>query len=61
MFLNTFGVALQYLFNVYILFNTVFHLKLNFEIEIDPKTCNFESLEEILKNTWQPCMITMMI
>ena len=34
---NTFKVALQYLFNVVILLNTVFYLKLCFKLKIDPK------------------------
>ena len=46
---NTFEVALQYLFNVFIMFNTVFYL--NFKLEIDPKIFTFKNLEEILK-TW---------
>ena len=49
---NTFEVALQYLFNVFILFNTVFYLKFNFKLKIDPKICTFKNLEEILK-TWK--------
>ena len=36
--------ALQYLFNGFILFNTVFNLKL---LKIDPKIGIFKSLEEI--------------
>ena len=54
-------MARQYLFNVFILFNTVFNLKLNFKLKIDPKRCTFKNLEEIkktckkiLKNKWQP-------
>ena len=57
----TFEIALQYLFNVFILYNTIFYLKLNFKLKIDPKMCTFKSLEEILKNCkkfwkneWQP-------
>ena len=59
---NKFKVALQYLFNFVILFNKVFHLKLNFELKIDLKTCTFKNLEEILntwrkfaKTQWPPC------
>ena len=48
-FLNTFGVTLQYLFYVYILFYTIFYLKRNFNLKIDPKMCTFKNLEEILK------------
>ena len=61
--LKTFEVALQCLFNVFILFNTVFYFKLNFKLKIDPKMCTFKNLEEILKNwrkfaksIWQPCI-----
>ena len=32
-----FKVPLQYLLNVFILFNTVFYLKLNFKLKIDEK------------------------
>ena len=44
--------TLQYLLNVYILFNTVSYLKLNFKLKIDPKMCTFKNLEEISK-TWK--------
>ena len=43
-----FKVALQYLFNVFILFNTVF----NFKLKIYPKMCTFKNLEEI-QETWK--------
>ena len=46
---NTFKVALQYVFNVFKLLNTVSYLKLNFKLKIDSKMCNFKNLEEILK------------
>ena len=39
---NTFKVALQYLFNVLILFNTVF----NFKLKIDPKMRTFKNPEK---------------
>ena len=42
---NTFKVALQYFFNVFILFKTVSYFKL----KIDPKMCTFENQEEIWK------------
>ena len=42
---NTFEVSLQYLFNVFILFNTVFLLK--FKLKVDPKTRTFKNLEKI--------------
>ena len=46
---NTFEVALQYLFNVLVLLNTVFYLKLKFKLKVDSKTSTFKNLEEILK------------
>ena len=49
---NTFKVALQYLFSVFILFNIVYNLKLNFKIKIDSKMRTFKNLEEIW-NTWK--------
>ena len=58
---NTFKVALEYLFNVFILFKTVSYLKLNLKLKVDPKMCTFKNLEEIFKtwkkiakNIWQP-------
>ena len=48
--LNTFKVALQYYFNVFVLFNTVFYLILKFKLKIDPNMCTFKNLEEI----WKP-------
>ena len=49
---NIFKVALQDRFNVFILFNTVFNLKFNFEQKIYPKMRIFKNLKEILK-TWK--------
>ena len=49
---NIFKVASQYVFNVFILFNTVSYLKLNSKLKIDTKLCTFENLEEMLK-TWK--------
>ena len=46
---NIFKLALQYLFNDFILFNAVSYLKLNFKLKIDPKMCTFKNLEKILK------------
>ena len=46
---NTFKVALQYIFNIFKLFNTVSYLKLNFKPKIDPKMCTFKNLEKFLK------------
>ena len=56
---NTYKVALQYLFNVVIIFYTVFYLKLYFKVKIEPKMCTFkkpggnfegENLPEIIDN-----------
>ena len=44
---NTIKVSLQVVFNVFILFNTVFTLKFNFKLKIDPKMHTFKNLEEI--------------
>ena len=41
LFNNTFKVALQYLFNVFILINTVCYLKLKSKLKIDQKVCIF--------------------
>ena len=49
---NLFKVILQYLINVFILFNTIFYIKLKFKLKIDPKMRTFKNLEEILK-TWK--------
>ena len=49
---NTFKVVLQYLFNVFIQFNTVYYLKLSSILKIDPNTCTFKNLYETLK-TWR--------
>ena len=42
---NTFNVALQYLLNVFLLFNMIFQLKLNFKLKLDPKKRTFKNLE----------------
>ena len=47
---NTSKVALQYLFNVFVLFNIVFNLKFNFKLKIDQKVRTFKNLKEIMKN-----------
>ena len=54
-------MALQYLFNVIILLNTVFNLKLSFKIKICRPKNVFINLEEnqktwkkFLKKSWQP-------
>ena len=39
---NAFKVTLQYPFNVFILFNPVSYIKLNFKLKIDPKICSFK-------------------
>ena len=41
LFKNTFKEALRYVFNVVILLRTVFKLKLNLKLKIDPKMCNY--------------------
>ena len=41
---NTFKVTLQYLFNVFILFNTVSYIEIN--LKVNPKMCTFKNLEE---------------
>ena len=46
---NTFKVTLQYLFNAFILFNTVSLVEINLKLKIDPKMCTFKNLEENLK------------
>ena len=46
---NTFKVALQYLFKVFILFNTVFYLIFNLKLQINPKMCAYKNLKDILK------------
>ena len=43
-------VALQCLFNIFILFNTVSYLNLNFKLKVDPKMCTIKNLREI----WKP-------
>ena len=47
---NIFKVALEYLFNGFILFKTIF--KLYFKLKIDPKMCAFKNLKGIWK-TWK--------
>ena len=42
---NTFKISLHYLFSL-ILFNTIFYLKLNFMLKIDPKSFTYKNLEE---------------
>ena len=44
---KTFKVALQYLFNIFILLNIVSYL--NFKLKIHPKMCTFKNLEKILQ------------
>ena len=44
---NTFEVALHHPFNFFILFKTVFYLKLNFKLKIDPEIFTFKNLEKI--------------
>ena len=42
-----FKVAIQYLFNVFILISIVSNLKLRFKLKVYPKTCTFKHLEEV--------------
>ena len=49
---NLYKVALENLFNAFILFNTVFNLTLKFKLKIAPKMHTFKNLEEIWK-TWK--------
>ena len=46
---NTFEVTLHDLFNIFILFNKVSYIKLNFKLKIDSKMCTFKNLKEIWK------------
>ena len=43
---TTFKVTIQYLFNVFSLYNKVSYIKLIFKLKIDPKMCTFKNLEE---------------
>ena len=47
--LNTFKVALQHPSMFFLLFNTVFYLKLNFKLKITLKMCIFKKLEKICR------------
>ena len=40
---NTFKVSLQYLFNVFILLNTVSYIKIIFKLKVDPKVFTLKS------------------
>ena len=46
---NIFKVALHFLFNVFILFNTVSYIEITLKLKIDPKMCTFKNLEKVLK------------
>ena len=46
---NAYKVALQRLFNNFILFNISFNLKFSFKLKIDPKMRTFKNMEEIWK------------
>ena len=62
LFKNTFKVTLQYLFDIFILFNTVSYIKLNIKLKIDPKMCTFKTLEKIwktLKKFWKKSVATL--
>ena len=54
---NTFKVAFEYLFNVFILFNTVSYLKLSFKLKFYPKMCTLKTWIKFIKTIWQPCLI----
>ena len=43
---KTFKEALRYLFNVVIVHNTVFDLKLDFKLKINPKMCSLKTEEK---------------
>ena len=47
---KTFKESLRYLFNVLILINTVFYLKLEFKLKIDQCKITFKNLQEIKKS-----------
>ena len=49
---NTYKVTLQYLINVWTLFNTVSYIEIVLKLKIDSKVCTFKNLEEIWK-TWK--------
>ena len=51
-FLNILKVVLQYLFNAFILFNTVSYLKLDFKLKIEPKMYSFKN-QEVIWKTWK--------
>ena len=46
---NIFKIALQNLFNIFILFNTASYFKFNFRLKIDPKMFTFKNLEKVWK------------
>ena len=49
-FFYAFKVILQYLFNIFMLLNTVSYNNLNLKLKIDPKMCTSQNLKEI----WKP-------
>ena len=46
---NTLKVALQYLYNLFILFKTVYYFQLNLKLKIDPKMCTFKNMKKFGK------------
>ena len=48
---STEEVILQYLFNVFILINTVSYIKLKFKLKIDPNICTLNTRKKILKKS----------
>ena len=53
---NKFKIALQYLFNVFILINAVFYPNINLKLKIDPKKFTFENLEKIFHKHLAPLL-----
>ena len=46
---NTLKVALQYLYNLFILCKTVYYFQLNLKLKIDPKMCTFKNMKKFGK------------
>ena len=46
---NTFKVTLQYLINIFILFNTVSYIEIRLKLKIDPKICTFKNRKKLRK------------
>ena len=52
-FYSSLKVSFQYCYTT----NTVFNLKLNFKLKVDPKTCTSKNLEDFQK-TWKKFLKT---